>query len=301
MVSPAIKAPSGTPRRIWTRRLRRISVALLLAALLLGAGAFFGLRWFESAVTFHAEGYQPGPLWMLPPNAEDVWLQTADHVRLHGWFIHSNGKAGTAPAATVIYFHGNGGNVSNVGWVGRSLARHGYDVLLFDYRGYGRSDGSVGDETTLDADGDAAYDYVRKRGASPEHIALYGQSLGTTTAVDLAWRRGCGALVLESGLSSASDLAASMLPWLPRWVHRLGCNRFESARKLAAVHCPVLVTHGDPDDTIPTDEGRMLFASANQPKRLMILAGAGHNVVGFGGEKYLDAVADFIQKSLCGQ
>src|SRR5262249_23113222 len=153
-------------------------------------------------------------------NGEDVWMKTADGVRLHGWFI----KASTQPAtATVIYFHGNGGNISNVGWVGQSLAERGLDVLLFDYRGYGRSEGSVADEQALNRDADAAYDYVTsERGVRPDQLALYGASLGTTMAIDLAARKECAALVIESGLSSASDLASALLPWLPRWAHRFG-------------------------------------------------------------------------------
>jgi fermentation-respiration switch protein FrsA (DUF1100 family) len=254
--------------------------------------AFFSLRRFEAAVTFHPERYPAGPSWALPANAEDVWMKTADGVRLHGWFI----KAGAQQAdATVIYFHGNGGNLCYVGWIGERLAAHGFDVLLFDYRGYGRSEGEVSDEQALNRDADAAYDYVvTGRGTSPDRVAFYGQSLGTAAAVDLASRRACGALVLESGFCSASDLAAVILPWLPRWAHRLARNRFESARKLTAIHCPVFITHGEPDDVIPTEQGRKLFAAANEPKRLLIVPGADHNVAGIGGPGYIATVAAFI-------
>jgi pimeloyl-ACP methyl ester carboxylesterase len=284
------------PRR---RRFRRFVASFLITSAILLLGAFFGLRWFESAVTFHPERYSPGPAWNLPPNGEEVWIETADRVQLYGWYLHADGHEDRPPA--IVYFHGNGGNLSDVAWIGKSLARRGFDVLLFDYRGYGRSDGSTGDEKTLNLDADAAYGYVISRGLPPDKIALYGQSLGTTTAVDLAWRRGCGALVLESGLSSASDLASVMLPSLPRWLHRIGRNRFESARKLTEIHCPVLITHGEPDDTIPTEEGRALYASANEPKRLMILKGAGHNVAGTGGDEYLDSVARFVRETMRGE
>ncbi|MEN3334156.1 MAG: uncharacterized protein V7641_3521, partial [Blastocatellia bacterium] len=289
--------PDRQSPRFWVKsRARRAATISLLLLVILMTAAFFGLRWFEMAVTFHPERYAAGPAWELPRNAEDVWMKTADGVRLHGWFI----KAGATPAAaTVIYFHGNGGNLSHVGWVGQGLAARGFDVLLFDYRGYGRSDGNVSDERALNADADAAYDYVAvERGVSPDRLALYGASLGTTTAVDLASRKPCGALVLESGLSSASDLATVLLPFVPRWAHRFGRNRFESARKLEGIHCPVLITHGEPDDRIPTEQGRKLFASANQPKRLLILPGAGHNVIGFGGQNYIATVAAFISNAL---
>jgi uncharacterized protein len=257
---------------------------------------FMALRWFEHAVTFHPVRFDPGNEWKQPTGAQDVWLTSSDGVRLHAWLIESSER----PAlATVIFFHGNGGNISNVGWVGESLASRGFDVLLLDYRGYGRSEGSVGAEEGLYADADAAYEYVMKvRAVSASSVVLYGQSLGTAVAVDLASRREAGALILESGFSSASDLASNVLPILPRRLHFLARNRFESARKLRSVNCPVLVTHGDPDLTIPTQHGRLLFAAANEPKKLLIFPGAGHNVFGVAGDGYLDHVADFLQKAI---
>jgi fermentation-respiration switch protein FrsA (DUF1100 family) len=104
--------------------------------------------------------------------------------------------------------------------------------------------------------------------------------------------------VIESGLSSASSVATTALPWLPRWLHFLGRNRFESARKLAQVKSPILITHGDPDLTIPTAEAHVLFASANEPKKLLIFPRAGHVVFGSMGEPYLAQVEQFIRESI---
>ena len=129
-------------------------------------------------------------------------------------------------------------------------------------------------------------------------IVLYGQSLGTAVATDVATRRKVGALVLESGFSSASSVATGALPWLPRGLHSLAQNRFDSAEKLKRVSVPVLVSHGDPDPVIPLDEGRALFAAANQPKAFLILPGAGHNVFGSAGEAYLDQLTAFMRDAL---
>ena len=285
-------SPAGLPSRLITRK----RILFLLAVLVLaGFGFVFGLRWFESAVTFHPVRYNSSERALHPPGAVDVSFLTADGLRLQGWFFTSTA---TPARATVIFFHGNGGNITNVGWVGERLATRGFDVLVFDYRGYGKSEGEASDERGLYADADAAYEYVRRRGEQPERIVLYGQSLGTTAVADLASRNRCGAIILESGLSSASDMAAQVLPWLPRRLHLLGRNRFESARKLSRVTCPVLVTHGDPDSEIPTAEGRKLFAAANDPKKLLIFPGAGHNVFGSQGDPYLSQVTDFIQQAL---
>ena len=270
-------------------------VAYSVTSLLLLAIAFVGIRKLESAVTFHPVRYSESSPWTSPDSAEDVWLTTADNVRLHGWFI----KSRTQPSnATIIYFHGNGGNIGHVAWVGDTLASKGFDTLLFDYRGYGQSEGDVDGERELNIDGDAAYNHiVNVRGVKPNNVVLFGQSLGTSIAVDIASRKPCGALILESGLSSAADLAAHAFPWIPRPVYVLAQNRFDSASKLSHIRAPVLVVHGDPDSVIPTEQGRKLFAAANEPKKLLIYPGAGHNVHGFVGPKYLDEVSSFLQQA----
>ncbi len=206
---------------------------------------FFSLRQVETAVTYHPVNYAPGPEWKLPAGAEDVWFDGKNGAKLNGWLIRPQNQP---TIGTVMFCHGNGGNLTNVSSLAGRLAERGLEVLIFDYRGYGRSEGELSDEWGLYADGDAAYDYLTKtRGVNPERLTIYGQSLGTTVAVDVASRRQCAALVVESGLSSASEMADVTVPWLPRWLHWLGKNRFESARKLAKVNCPVLVTHGTND------------------------------------------------------
>jgi fermentation-respiration switch protein FrsA (DUF1100 family) len=272
--------------------------AVLIVALALGGLAFVcGLRWFERAITFRPErltaAEQREP---LPAGAEDVWFTSADGVRLHGWYFASSDSH---DPTTIIYFHGNGGTIRNVGWLAQSFAQRGFNVLLFDYRGYGVSDGTATDESGLYLDGESALSFVvNEKHVSPNRIILYGQSLGTAVATQTATRCTCGALILESGFSSASSLASRVLPWLPSWLHSLGKNRFESARKLQTLHMPVLISHGDPDLTIPTDEGRALFAAANEPKKLSIFPGAGHSVFSSAGPAYLDQLEEFIRAAL---
>jgi fermentation-respiration switch protein FrsA (DUF1100 family) len=93
-------------------------------------------------------------------------------------------------------------------------------------------------------------------------------------------------------------VATRALPWLPRFLHFLGKNRFESARKLNNVKCPILIAHGDPDLTIPTSEAQLLYAAANEPRKLLIIPGAGHVVFGSAGEQYLDQVEQFMRESI---
>lgn len=276
--------------------LTRERVIGVSAAMILGFVAFvFGIRWLEAAMTFHPDRIsESNPV--TPDGAEDVWLNTLDGVQLHGWLYQS--RRGPA-VATVLHFHGNGGNITNVAWVAERLANRGFDTLLIDYRGYGRSHGESSEEAGLYADGDAAITYLTDtRHVPAAKIILYGQSLGTAVATDVASRRKCGALILESGFSSASSVATKSLPWLPRWLHFLGKNRFESARKLRIVTVPVLITHGDPDPVISTEEAYALFAAANEPRKLQIFHGVGHNVFGSLGDSYLDLIEQFISESL---
>lgn len=269
-------------------------VLLLLIGLPVG---FLMLRRIEKSITFHPERAAARGVWTAPQGAEDVWFEVASGARLHGWYFRAEGQEARG---TVIYFHGNGGNVSYVVWMGTAYARRGFDALLFDYRGYGRSEGEVTDERGIYEDADAAYDYVvRERGARAERLVLHGQSLGTTAAADLAARRECGAVVLESGLSSAREMAGVVLPWLPRFARGLTRNKFDSAAKLAGVRRPVLVIHGDRDEVIPVSQGRALYEAAAGPKRLLVFEGAAHNDLAVvAGPKYMNAVAEFLDGAL---
>ncbi|HWS89248.1 MAG TPA: alpha/beta hydrolase [Pyrinomonadaceae bacterium] len=276
---------------------RYLVISVLIIGLIGAPVGFFMLRRFEASVIFHPERAARAGVWRAPRGAEEVWFGNAEGLKLHGWFFRSP----TQPArATVLYAHGNGGNLSYCEWVGESLAARGFDVLLFDYRGYGRSEGEPAGEAGLYADTEAAYDFLTKeRGVAARQLVLYGQSLGTAAVADVAARRECGGLVLESGLTSAADMAAVIMPWLPRFVRRLTKNKLDTVSKLPRVRCPVLVAHGDRDEIIPASQGRKLFEAANEPKRLLIVEGAGHNdLSNVGGEKYIDTLAEFVGTSL---
>ena len=200
---------------------------------------------------------------------EDVWLRTEDGVRLHGWFV-----ATPAARATVLFFHGNGGNISHrLGRIG-IFRQLGLNVLLFDYRGYGRSDGAPSEQGTY-RDARAAWRYLTEtRGLSPSTIILYGESLGGAVATHLAAAQAPRAVVVESSFSSMVDLGAEVYPWLPvRWISRYV---YPSARNLARIHAPVLIIHSRDDEIIPFRHGQALFAAAHEPKEFLEIRG-GHN------------------------
>ncbi len=254
----------------------------------------FGLRLLEHALTYHPVHFTDDAAWRLPPHAEDVWFTNSDGTRLHGWFVRT---AQTPARATVLHCHGNGGNLSHVRWFAEALAERGFDTLIWDYRGYGRSGGQITDEWGLYADGTAAYAWLtRERGIQPERLIIYGQSLGSTVAIDLAAREPAAALVIESGLSSASSMASATLPWLPRWLHGIGKNRFESARKLSTIHLPVFIAHGTNDEVIPLAQSQINFAAALEPKELMVIEGGTHNLFGQHSPKLLERMTAFLEK-----
>ena len=253
----------------------------------------FLVRGLEPRLTHHPSAFDGNKDWELPANAEEIWLTTADHVKLNAWLLH----APQPSKGTVLYSHGNGGNLTYVRGVAQDLVQRGLDVFIYDYRGYGRSEGSIPSESEMYADGDAAYEFLTKtRGIQAEKLAIYGLSLGTTVSTDMASRRPCGALVLEAPLSSASDMASIVMPILPRSLHWIGKNKFESERKISSVKCPVLIAHGDADEMIPTEQGRKVFAAANEPKKLLIIPHGKHWLPSENG--YMDSIANFILSNL---
>jgi fermentation-respiration switch protein FrsA (DUF1100 family) len=201
---------------------------------------------------------------------EDVWFCSADGTRLHGWYVpHAE------PRATVLYCHGNSGNVSDRADVLRVLhERVAVSVFIFDYRGFGRSGGRPAEEGVL-ADARAARRWLARRaGVAEQEIVLLGHALGSGVAVDLAARDGARALILESAFTSVPDVGASYFPRLP--IRLLARTELDSAHKIRRYHGPLLQSHGDADTIVPYPLGRRLYSVANQPKEFVTLHGHDH-------------------------
>ncbi len=276
-----------------SRRRRVFAVASTLLVAAIATGGFLGLRALERAMTFRPERADAARLGPLPAGARDVVFGTDDGLALHGWYWRSGDKP--APL-TVLYAHGNAGNVLRFAEGAARFLALGYDVLLYDYRGYGRSEGTSESEATLNLDARAAHRFLtREQGVPPASIALYGYSLGTTVSTELAMSVSCKALVLAAPLASASAQATDKMPWLPGFMHGLGVNRFDTVGKIGRARCPVMVIHGDRDDLIDVAHGRAVHAAARDPKKLMIAAGAGHILARTIGLTHIDAAAAFIR------
>ena len=222
---------------------------------------------------------------------EDVFFTTSDGVRLHGWFVPSDGDT------TLVWFHGNAGNIShrvdNLLMIHRML---GVNVFIFDYRGYGRSGGAPS-EKGLYRDAEAVLAYLSSRPqTTDDRLIFFGRSLGASVAVDLATRVEPHALVLESPFTSVREMAKLSYPFIPAPLLTLPLrSRFDSLTKISSIQAPVMVLHGDTDDTVPIETARRLYDAANEPKRFYTIVGAGHNdTYAVGGAAYFDALKTFI-------
>lgn len=199
---------------------------------------------------------------------EDVWLDTEDGERLHGWYIPSEPANGT-----VLFFHGNGGNVSH--YLDRAGLYHrlGWNTLLFDYRGYGQSSGTPS-EAGIYQDAAAAWaELVERRGIPPERIVVAGYSLGGAVAVWTATTYHPRALILESTFTSLPDVGAEHYPLLP--VGLILRDHYPTLERMASLRVPVLILHSRDDRLIPFQQGQQLYAAAPEPKTLVELHG-GH-------------------------
>ena len=216
----------------------------------------------EKSIVFAPNRYPDGDWRPAGLAFEDAWFTAKDGTRLHGWYAPHE-----QPRAVVLYCHGNGGNVALWADVLRILHdRLGVTAMGFDYRGYGRSEGTPSEAGVL-ADARAARTWLAQRaGVAENQIVLMGRSLGGAVAVDLA-TDGARGLVLESTFTSMPDVGQAMLPYLPvRLVMR---TQFNSLAKIGKYHGPLLQSHGTGDRLIPYAMGRQLFAAANEPKQFM--------------------------------
>jgi fermentation-respiration switch protein FrsA (DUF1100 family) len=268
-------------------------VALCLTGIL-GTSMILGLEKFALFFPERSLGATPKAEGLA---YEDVWFPARDGVTLHGWWV-------PAPNArvTLLWFHGNAGNigdrVDNIGYLHRVLRAN---VFIFDYRGYGQSQGSRGDlsEEATYRDGEGALAYLRSRpDVTGPRLVYFGRSLGAAIAVELARAQPPAGLILETAFTTLKDVARVHYPFVPLWFLR---TKYESLRKMSEIRVPLLILHGDRDEVVPLEQAHRLYAAANEPKRLYVIRGASHNdTYVVGGAAYFDVWASFL-RSLDGQ
>lgn len=228
-------------------------------------------------------------------DAEQVEIETADGVRLHGWWAPAGSPRGGKAPAAAVFFHGNAGHLAWRAPIADGLRSLGLSVLLFDYRGYGRSQGRPS-ENGLYEDGQAALRHVvEARGIPPARILLIGHSLGGAVATRVAAGNGVAGLVVTSSFRSLPSVGRALYPWLPGRYFAWSSNRFDAEAHMRAVESPVLVGWGTEDEFIPRSETRALYEAASEPKWWTELKGAGHNDL-WSGRELWKAVDRFLSE-----
>ncbi|HVY62710.1 MAG TPA: alpha/beta hydrolase [Planctomycetota bacterium] len=251
-------------------------ILIVLGALAIGYAALVAAVYlFQDSLIYFPDRDVPSRESVGLGGAEDVALTTDDGKRLSGWYLAPGGTA--RPAALVLLFHGNAGNVANRAWKLELLARAGFAALVFDYRGYGRSEAAAPDEAGLYADGRAAAAWARERAkALGVPLVYYGESLGCAVAIETALGDPPPAgLALEAPFTSLADVGRHHYGYLP--VGLLTRARYDNLGKIGRVRAPVLVVHGEADRTIPVAMGRAIYAAAPEPKELRTIPGGDHN------------------------
>jgi len=274
-------------------RLAQRGIRLLRSLIIAVASAFIiwtvVLMIFEEKFIYFPQKYPQGPYDQARsiPNLRDCWITTQDSVRIHAWFAPAE-----SAKATFVVSHGNAGNISHRYLLLHSLQRHGFNVLMYDYRGYGRSEGTPA-EDGIYKDGLAAYDYaVSLPEVKRERVFLWGTSLGGAVAIEVATHRRATGLILESTFTSAKDVARIVYPFLPVqfFIH----TKLNSIEKIRTLAIPILFIHGAHDSIIPIGLGRKLFNAANEPKDFYEIPNADHNDTYFiGGDDYFARIDRF--------
>lgn len=284
-----------TPLRQYVKPM--VTIGLLLVAAYISVCLL--LVWRQARFIFFPQATLEKTPETLDLPYETVWIPvTASKHKpehLHGWWIPAHQPNGKV----LLYLHGNASNIgANVEHASR-FHHLGFSVLLFDYRGYGQSEGGFPSEQQVYADAEAAWHYlVHQRGISPEQIVIYGHSLGGAIAIELATRYPqASGLIVESSFTSIQAMAAyqPLFRFLP--IGLLLHQRFTSIAKVSSLNMPVLFIHGTADRDVPFTMSEQLFAAAPEPKRLWLVPNGEHNNnAKTAGEAYFQIIREFLHQ-----
>ncbi len=282
--------------------MKLLSTFLVVVTIAVGGFVAFGVYLYliqDRMVFFPTRDLEasPGDIGL---GFQEVRIDVTDGESIHAWYIPApsgsrvTGRSGDGGAPTVLFCHGNAGNISHRLETIECLAALGANVVLFDYRGYGQSDGTPS-ETNMYADAAACYSWLTgSQGVHSDQIVLFGRSLGGAVAIELASHVNCAGLIVESSFTSAREMGRMMFPYFPTAL--LLRYEFNSIQKIGQVNCPLLVTHSPSDDLVPFAMGRRLYDRAVDPKRFVELKG-GHNERDYMADgAYIEAVRAILYR-----
>jgi fermentation-respiration switch protein FrsA (DUF1100 family) len=275
---------------ILDRQLAPVLYPFLGFALVAYAALVGGLFLFQRQLLYFPDRTRPELAGLEQLGVREGVLSTEDGLSLLSWYL-----PGHPGRPVILYFHGNGGHIGHR--VERMLrfAREGYGVLMPEYRGYGGNPGTPS-ESGLYADARAALGFLEHEGVAPNRLVLYGESLGSGVAVELAAQRDVAGVILEAPFTSVAEVAQCHFPYVP--AARLVIDRFDSRSRIDRVRASILVLHGERDRVVPVRFGRALFDAAPEPKKGWFVPEAGHEDLARYGA--LDAAVAFIERRLGG-
>ncbi len=266
--------------------LKPILMKVLFTAVVCLIGFVLYVRFLERSTVFLPSKEILANPRSMDLDYEDVFFRTRDNVPLHGWLVKSPGAV-----STLIFLHGNAGNVGDR--LGKLLILHkiGVNVFLIDYRGYGLSQGRP-TERGMYLDAIAAYDYLKTRkDLKDTRLIAYGVSLGGAAAVDLALKRPVDALIVDSTFTSAADMAKKILPVVPSVLLSV---KLDNAAKISRVEVPKLFIHSEDDEVVPYDYGKQLYSLARPPKSFLKISGTHNDGLVSSGRVFVDGIWNFL-------
>ena len=247
-------------------------IKFILAVVLFYIAAMIAI-YFAQALFIYAPQMPTRELVASPADIgleyENINLITADNEKIHAWYIPAKQES----HKTVLFFHGNAGNISHRLETIKIYNQFGFNFLIFDYRGFGNSTGSPSEDGTY-IDAGAAWQYlIDIKNLNAKDIILAGRSLGGGVATELAKKVQPGLLILESTFTSMTEVSGVHYPFMP--TNLIVKHRYETINRLADIHCPIVFVHSEQDEVIPFEQSQRNFAAANEPKRFIAIHG-GH-------------------------
>ncbi|HJT25410.1 MAG TPA: alpha/beta hydrolase [bacterium] len=274
------------------KQLRLILIPLALAYLTI-AGLYVT---FQRKIIFHPVGLTGAtPVDFHLKNYKDVSFSSFDGVTLTGWWIKHPDNNPRRPV--LLYCHGNADCVSQLAEVAKIFYDFGFDALIFDYRCYGGSQKAPLSEKAVDGDAIAAYQWLKAKGIPDERIILWGHSLGSSVAAELATQIHPAGLILEGAFPSIYAVSRQRNPWLlaPPF---LIWDKFETGKYVAERTCPLLETHAEKDTVIPINLGQEVFQEATAPKQWLEIKGIDHNDFPSVAYQYEKPIQEFVQSCI---
>ena len=263
-------------------------VVIVVGVYIIFAGYLFI---FQSRYVYYPERVLPADPDRIGLPFKNISFETKDGLRLSGWFIPKEDSRGV-----LLFCHGNAGNIGHQLDSIQLFHKLGLEIFIFDYRGYGQSEGKPTEKGTYE-DAEAAWRYlVEEHQVDPDKIVVFGSSLGGAVASWLASRRTPGALILESTFTSLPDIAATLYPYLP--VRLMLRFKYDTVEYLTQVNCPTLIIHSRNDEIMPFIHGQRLFEIAPEPKRFLELTGTHNEGFITSGVQYEEGLNTFIDQYL---